>query len=40
MFLKKESKGYKNIPKSDLDKIYPEFQTDLEKTAMWAMLKM
>lgn len=40
MFLKKESKGYTNIPKSNLDKIYPEFQADLEKTAMWAMLKM
>jgi len=39
MFRKKENKGYVNIPKSRLDEVYPNFQTDLEKTAMWAMLK-
>jgi hypothetical protein len=40
MFRKKENKGYVNIPKSRLDEVYPNFQTDLEKTAMWAMLKL
>lgn len=37
---KKLNKGYKEIDKSELDKVYPEFQSDLEKTAMWAMLKL
>jgi hypothetical protein len=40
MFLKKENKGYVNIPKYRLDEVYPEFETDLEKTAMWALLKL
>ena len=37
---KKSNKGYNQIDKSELDKVYPEFQSDLEKTAMWAMLKL
>jgi hypothetical protein len=37
---KKSNKGYNEIGKSELDKVYPEFQSDLEKTAMWAMLKL
>jgi hypothetical protein len=37
---KKLNKGYNEINKSELDKVYPEFQSDLEKTAMWAMLKL
>ena len=40
MFRKKENKGYMNIPKYRLDEVYPEFETDLEKTAMWALLKL
>jgi hypothetical protein len=40
MFRIKENKGYVSIPKSRLDEVYPGFQTDLEKTAMWAMLKL
>lgn len=35
----KEKKGYKEINESDLDQVYPEFQNDLEKTAIWATLK-
>lgn len=38
MFKAKEKKGYKSIDRSELDKVYPEFQDDLEKTAVWAML--
>lgn len=34
----KENKGYKSVVKSELDEIYPGFQDDLEKTAMWALL--
>lgn len=37
---KKMIKGYSEINKTELDKVYPEFQNDLEKTAMWAMLKL
>jgi hypothetical protein len=37
---KKLDKGYKKIHKDDLDKVYPEFETDLEKTAIWATLKI
>ena len=37
---KKLNKSYKEIDKEELDKVYPEFETDLEKTAMWAMLKL
>jgi len=33
---KKESGGYQTI--STLDQVYPEFEQDLEKTAVWAML--
>ncbi len=40
MFQKKQDKGYKRIRKSELDTVYPEFQTDLEKTAIWATLKL
>lgn len=35
----KTKKGYQNIAKCDLDKVYPEFEQDLEKTTMWAMLQ-
>lgn len=36
---KKENKGYNAIDENKLDTVYPEFQRDLEKTAVWAMLK-
>jgi len=29
-----------SINKDRLDTVYPEFEADLEKTAMWAMLKL
>ena len=40
LFLKKQNKGYKKVDKNKLDQVYPEFQTDLEKTAFWATLKL
>lgn len=36
----KVRKGYKEIVASQLDAVYPEFQSDLEKTAFWAMFKV
>lgn len=36
----KLSKGYIEIQKNRLDEVYPEFESDLEKTAMWEMLKI
>lgn len=36
----KEHKGYKEIQKFELDEVYPEFESDLEKTAMWATLML
>lgn len=33
-------KGYNRINKNELDRVYPEFETDLEKTAIWATLKL
>ena len=35
----KMQKGYEKVQKTGLDKVYPEFETDLEKTAVWAILK-
>lgn len=40
MFRKKLNKGYKEVDKNELDDVYPEFQQDLEKTAIWATLKI
>jgi hypothetical protein len=34
----KQDKGYKEVNVQRLHEVYPEFQTDLEKTAMWATL--
>lgn len=34
----KERRGYVKI--DNLDSVYPEFQSDLEKTAMWSMFKV
>lgn len=38
MFDKKVNKGYKKINLDELDRVYPEFREDLEKTAVWAIL--
>lgn len=35
----KISKGYKQVNPIEMDTLYPEFEEDLEKTAVWAMLK-
>jgi hypothetical protein len=32
-------KGYTKIEQSKLDEVYPEFENDLRKTAVWALLK-
>ena len=40
MFHKKRMKGYEEIPEWRLDEVYPEFKTDLEKTAFWATFKI
>lgn len=34
----KEAKGYRRVLEHDLNSVYPEFQDDLEKTAVWALL--
>lgn len=34
----KKSKGYIGISETELDTVYPDFQTDVEKTAVWALL--
>lgn len=34
----KRNKGYNSVDKKHLDSVYPEFETDLEKTAVWATL--
>jgi hypothetical protein len=39
MFRKKLNKGYQEVNKQKLDEVYPEFQQDLEKTAVWATLQ-
>lgn len=36
----KKDKGYKEVYKDELDRVYPEFESDLEKTAFWATLKV
>lgn len=40
MFEKKENKGYKSVELDELNEVYPEFQSDLEKTAFWATFKI
>ena len=40
MFHKKRMKGYEEIRESELDEVYPEFKSDLEKTAFWATFKI
>ena len=36
----KQNKGYKLIKENELKTVYPEFESDLEKTTMWALLKL
>jgi len=36
----KTRKGYNRIDQAKLDEVYPEFQKDLQKTAVWAILKI
>lgn len=36
---KKKDKGYQQIDQSRLDTVYPEFEKDLQKTAVWSMLR-
>lgn len=40
LFDKKLKKGYQVIHEWKLDEVYPEFKNDLEKTAIWATLKL
>lgn len=41
LFRKKcNKKDYREIQENELDRVYPEFKSDLEKTAIWAMLKL
>lgn len=35
---KKENRGYKVIDLTRLEDVYPEFEQDLEKTTVWALL--
>lgn len=37
---KKESGGYKVIDLNHLEKVYPEFEEDLQKTTVWALLSV
>lgn len=39
LFLKKLDKGYEEIQEHQLDEVYPNFEKDLQKTAVWSMLK-
>lgn len=34
----KEKKGYTRVDHQRLDAVYPEFESDLQKTAVWAIL--
>lgn len=34
----KTKKGYKGIEPDQLDKVYPDFEKDLKKTAFWVMM--
>jgi predicted DNA-binding WGR domain protein len=35
----KNRKGYTEIVQSKLDEVYPEFESDLSKTTVWAILR-
>lgn len=34
----KRNKGYFSVGKDNLDRVYPDFEKDLEQTAIWAVL--
>jgi len=36
----KKNKGYITIDQSKLDQVYPEFERDLSKTAVWSIFKL
>ena len=36
---RKVKKGYQRIEKTALDQVYPEFEEDLQKTYVWAVLQ-
>ena len=36
---KKIDKGYKHVGQLELNKVYPEFEQDLSKVAVWGILK-
>ena len=38
VYKKKNRDGYTEIAEKNLTEVYPEFQDDLEKTAVWALL--
>jgi hypothetical protein len=39
MFNKKLQRGYQKVDQDKLYSVYPEFEQDLEKTAVWAILR-
>jgi predicted DNA-binding WGR domain protein len=34
----KQTKGYRGFGKLGLDQVYPDFESDLEKVALWSVL--
>lgn len=40
MFREKVKEGYNSIELTRLNEVYPEFESDLETTALWASLKL
>ena len=40
LFSEKQNKGYQTLYDYELKMVYPEFESDLEKTTMWALLKL
>jgi len=36
----KSKKGYNSVSLENLNKVYPEFETDLQQTAFWSTLKI
>lgn len=40
LFDKKEAGGYRVIDPDHLEKVYPEFEQDLQKTTVWALLNV
>ena len=37
--IRQKEREYTEVNENRLNEVYPEFQADLEKTAMWALLK-